>query len=187
MTEELAFKKRFRDGTGIYSHHGLSATQAVRMDFLCQHILSGTVLTRDEHGGIGRSYLGDGSLDGLHGRTGAPEHGGRRRSCGTLLGTGIPVQSLPCLVPCSTQHLHQFLVVPRLYDEVECSPFHPFHSQLDIGIGCEEHHLHIGSHLLQLRSPVQTLVARIDGRVEIHIQQHHIRTELFQSPDEGGR
>ena len=74
MTEEFTFKQRLSDGASINGHHRLLTPEAVGVDLPCQHILTGAVLTGDEHCSICRGDLIKGLADVGHGPGRAPEH-----------------------------------------------------------------------------------------------------------------
>ena len=173
MAEQFAFKQRLRDGAGIHRHHRLPVPEAVGVDLVREHILAGTVLAGDQHGRIGRGDLVECFADVGHGFGSAPEHHGRPRP-------GIPAQRPAGLIPSRGQHFNELVIVPRLHDEIEGPALHPFHGQLDVGIRRKQHNLHLRHHLLDLPGPVQALVSGVDRRVEIHVQQHHVRPELLQ-------
>ena len=71
----------------------------------------------------------------------------------------------------------QFGIVPRLHHEVEGTSFHAFHGEGDVGVGSEEHHLHLGEVAFQLREPEEAFVACVDVGLEVHVEQHHVRLE----------
>ena len=75
MTEQLTFKKRFCDSSGVYCHHRLTTPEAASMNLPRKDILAGSVFSGDKDGCVGRSNFADGSLNGGHGGAGAPEHG----------------------------------------------------------------------------------------------------------------
>ena len=91
---------------------------------------------------------------------------------------------LPGLVPGGGEDFHQFVVVPRFHDEIEGAALHAFHGQGDIGIGRKEDDLHFRGHLLDFPGPVEALVSGVDVRIEVHVQQHHVRPELLQRGDQ---
>ena len=176
VAEQFALKQRFSNRTSIHRHHRLAAAQALSMYFARQHILAGAIFAGDENRGIGGCNFINGFPDGCHRLGRAPEH----RFFASLRMTGFPPHRLPGLVPSGGQSGHQLLIVPRLHDEIERSALHSFYSQLDIGVCGEQHHLHLRYHLFDLTCPVQALIAGVDGRIEVHIQQHHVRPELLQ-------
>ena len=196
VAEQLTFKECFRNGAGIYGYHWFPASEAVGVYFARQYVLAGAVLAGDQYSGFGRSNLLQRLPDGLHGSGGPPEH----RSFAALrmtsvchaeafgcFGRSIFPHRLPGFIPGRSEHLDQFVIVPGLHDEVEGPTLHPFHRQGDIGISGKEHYFHFGGHLLDLPGPIQSLVARVDAGVEVHVQQHHIRPELLQRRYKGGR
>ena len=156
------------------------------MDFPRQHILAGTVLAGNQHGGICRCNLIQRFTDGRHGLGSSPEH----RSFAALrmtsvrhaeaFGRSISPHCLPGLVPGGRECVHQFLIIPRLHNKVKRAALHALHRQGNIGISREQNHFHFRKHLLDFPGPVQAFVARIDAGVEVHIQQHHIRPEALQ-------
>ena len=144
------------------------------MDLTGQYILSSAVLASYEHCGVGWSYLLDSALDLHHCWSIAPVHVGRCNHLTLLRSLGR------CIIR-SLQSRYKLIIVPRLDDEVKRSPLHAFHSQSDVCIRCEKDYLHLRPHLLQLSCPVESLVASIDVRVEVHVQQDDIRTKGLHS------
>ena len=185
VAEEFAFKERFRDGTGIHRHHRFPAPEAPGVDFTGQDILSGTVFAGNKDRGVRWRNLFDSFPDGGHRPGSAPEHQtpdqvGGDGSRHARLRPGISSHRLPGFVTGGREHLNEFLIVPRLHDEVKRSPLHTLNSQGNIGISGKQHNFHLRHHFLDFPGPVEALVAGVDGRVEIHIQKHHIRTEALQ-------
>ena len=185
VAEEFALEESLGDGSGIHGDHRLTGPGTPGVDFPRQDVLSGTVLACDEHRRVRAGNLVNGLADGGHGAGSAPEY---VRSFAALRMTrGIPMArvvqmtgGLAGLVAGGGERGHQLFVLPRFDDEVEGSPFHPFYSQLDVGICREEYDLHPGVHLLDLPGPVEAFVAGIDAGVEIHVQQHDVGLELLQ-------
>ena len=193
VAEEFAFEERFRDGAGIDSHHRPVAPEAQGVDFPGQYVLAGAIFAGDEYRGVRGCGLSDRLPDGGHRLGGAPVH--RFLDCarndkrvarnGNRVSRDAPPHRLAGLVAGGGEGRHQLLVVPGLDNEVEGSALHPFHGQLNVGIGGEEDDFHVGCHLLDFPGPVEPFVARIDGRREVHIQEHHVRPERFQGGNQG--
>ena len=177
MTEQFAFEQSLGDGSCIDTHHRAMLSAAHGMYLACQHILSRTVLACDEHSNIGRSNLLNTATYVHHRLTVTPVH----VACHWLL---LLLHGLGRSFVGRLQRRDEFLIVPRLDDEVECASLHALNCQCDIGIGSKEHDLNIRVHLLQLAGPIQSLVARVDVGVEVHVQQHHIRTEALHRVDQ---
>ena len=72
----------------------------------------------------------------------------------------------------------QFGVVPGLHHEVEGTAFHAFHGEGDVGVGREEHHLHIREVAFEFGEPKEALVARVGVGLEVHVQEHRVGLEL---------
>ena len=189
MAEEFAFEERFRDGSCIDGNQRLPAPKTVCMDLPRQHILTGAVFAGDEHRGIRRGNFIYRLLDYGHrfGRT--PEHGSFASPFEALChvqgntlraSLWISPHRFPGLIPGRCQCRYQLLIIPRLDDKVEGPPFHSFDGKGDICIRRKKDHFHLRYHFLDFPGPVETLVAGIDTGIEIHIQQHDIRAELFQ-------
>ena len=183
MAEQFALEKRLGNGSGIDRHHKPVAAQTPGVDFSCQHVLSGTVLPGNQHSGIRRGYLFDCSSDSGHRFACSPVHSPGLFS----VLSGISSHSLARLVPRSGEGREKLLVIPRLDDEIERAPLHSFHCQGDIGISRKEDNFHLRHHLLDLPGPVETFIAGVDVRIEIHIQQHHIGPEVLQGRDQRDR
>ena len=181
MTEEFALEQGFRNGAGIDRHHGLSAPETAGMDFPRQDILAGSVLAGDEHRRVGRGDLVQGPADGGHGPGGAPEHRFLR------FARNDRCLRFPGLVPGGGEDFDEFVVVPRFHDEIEGPTLHSLHRQRDIGIGREQDDLHLRHHLLDFPGPVKPFIAGVDAGGEIHVQQDHVRPELFQRSHQGSR
>ena len=183
VTEQFTLEPRFGNGAGIHRHHRLSAPEAPGVDLPRQNVLAGSVFAGDEHRGIRRGNLVDGLADGRHGLGGAPEHGFLR----SARNDSLPPHRLAGLVPRGGEGSDQFLVLPGFHDEIEGAALHSFHGEGDVGIGREQDHFHFRRHLLDLPRPVEAFVARIDGRVEVHVQQDDVRPEPIQGRDQRRR
>ena len=127
-----------------------------------QHILTRTVLTRDEHSHIGRSNLLDTPTNIHHRLTVSPVHVARHWLLLLLLCLGRSFVG-------RLQRRDEFLIIPRLDNEVECASLHALDCQCYIGIGSKEHDMNIGIHLLKLTNPIQALIARVDVGIEVHV------------------
>ena len=116
-----------------------------------------------------------------------------RKSMGRDARSGSPsdipgsTSVIPGFVTSRCECCHQLLIIPGLHDEIERTTLHSFNGQLNIGISREENDFHLRHHLLDLPGPVEPFVSGIDVRVEIHIQQHNIRSETFQRADQRNR
>ena len=176
------------------------------MDFAGQDVLAGAVFAGDEYGGVGWSDFPERIPDGVHGLRCAPVHQIAGRAGNDVSRharpisrharpisrharprSGISPHRLPRLVPGRCEGADEFFVVPGLYDEIEGAAFHSLHGQLDIGIGGKEDDLHVRNHLLDFSGPVEAFVAGVDAGVEVHVQQHDVRTEAFKRRHQGGR
>ena len=185
VAEEFAFEQGLRDGAGVYRHHRLVLPQAPGVNLAGQHVLAGSVLAGDEDGGVGGGDFVQGLADGGHGAGTAPEHG--IFAAGFFVALSVAAHRLAGLVAGGGQRGRQFFVVPGLHDEVERPPLHSFDGQGDVGVGREQHDLHFGGQFLDLPGPVEPLVAGVDLRFEVHVQQHHVGPETLQGVHQGHR
>ena len=173
MAEEFALEKSLGDCPRIHAYHRSESPVRHPVDLSRKHIFSCTVLTCNKHSRICSGYLLDSLSYTAHRRTFAPEHlHGRRRDHGFFL--------LASPVVCRLQRFNQLVVVPRLHDEVECTSLHSLYSQLDVSVCGKQHDLSLRSAFLYLRKPIEAFVSSIYVGVEVHVQQHDIRTEVGQ-------
>ncbi len=179
VAEQLTFKEGFRNGTRINGHHRLAAPEAMCVYLPRQHILACAVLAGNQHRGIGRCNLIQRFTDGFHRPGRAPEH----RSFATLRMTGqaafchseafgrrISPHCLPGLIPGCSERCHEFVVVPRLHNEIKRTALHSFHRQGNIGISRKQDHFHLRHHLFDFTGPVQPFIPCVDAGVEVHVQ-----------------
>ena len=75
---------------------------------------------------------------------------------------------------------HQFVVVPGLGDEVGGSALQSANSQVDIGVGGDEHHGQFGMMLADSTKPEETVLPGVDTDGEVHIEQHEVDHLLVQ-------
>ena len=130
MAEEFALEKSLCNCPRIHAYHRSESPVRHPVDLTSQHILSGTVLTGNKHSRICSGYLLDSLSYTAHRRSFAPEHlHGRRRDHGFFL--------LASPVVCRLQRFNQLVIIPRLYDEVECSSLHSLYRQLDVSVCCK--------------------------------------------------
>lgn len=59
--------------------------------------------------------------------------------------------------------------------------FDAAHSKVDVGISREEHDLCLRPHAFDLVEPEDTLIARVDTALEVHVEQYHVGLILTQS------
>ena len=107
-----------------------------------QDILSGSVLPGNQYRSIGGGNALHIMPKLLHFRAFTPEH----------MRTFIDIGTNPCIdlpVPDSRQGLDQFVVVPRLDDEIRGSTFHSFDGQCNVSVSRKQDHRHLRPSLLE--------------------------------------
>ena len=145
-----------------------------------QHILSGSVFPGNQHSGVRRRDFLYVASEPLHHHALAPEHPRPLVSRFNLW------RSL-FLVPYSRKCFNQFRVLPRLYDKILRSALHPFHRECDVRISREQHHSLLRPPCLYLRQPEKSLVPGVDVRLEVHVQQNHVRSQTLHRPHQRHR
>ena len=145
VAEHLALKQSVGNGTRIDTHHRLGGAIGKSVYLVGQHILTCAVLARNQDRGIGRGHLLDLMAQSYHRLALAPTH--HRSWCSRNLFSTYLTVFHASLFECG----EQFGVVPGLHHEVEGPTFHAFHGEGDVGVGSEEHHLHLGKVAFQFR------------------------------------
>ena len=168
MTEQLTLEKSLGNGTCINTNHRLVLSATCCMNLTCKHILTRTILTRNEYRSIGRSNLIHDTMNILHSQRLPPIHTFPYLRLRFL-------RNLGHRFVCSLKRGNKFLIIPRLYDEIIGTTFHSLHSQCNISIGSKENNLHFRIHLFQLCCPVEAFITRIDIGIEVHVKQNHVR------------
>ncbi len=133
VPEQLALEKCLGDCPCIHADHRPGGTPRKRVNLMCEHILSCSVLSGNQHGGVrSRDFLHV-AAQPPHSRALAPEH--PRPVVGRLdLRHGLfPVTYF-------RKRLNQLRVVPWLHDKILRPAFHSFHREGDVRIGREQHH-----------------------------------------------
>ena len=183
MSEQLTLEQGLGNGTGIYADHRFQSPVGQAVNLGSQHVFPRSVLAGNQNTRVGRSDLLDRATDSRHGRSRSPQH--RRSGFSDFLqpfSADFSTFSVIGfrLVNGSLQGSDEFLVLPRLHNEVECPTFHAFHRQSNVGIRRKKHHFRLRTALFDFGEPEQTLISRIGIRLEIHIQQDDIRRKLPQ-------
>ena len=171
VTKQFRVDGAFRDGAAVHGKVLSVLACAILVDDLRKYIFTCAALARDEHGGIGGSHFLHHRAQLLHRLALTPAH----RGCG--FGNGGLPRDLTMFLASFFKDTQQFGVVPRFHHEVEGTAFHAFHGEGNVGVGREEHHLHLGEVAFQFGEPEEAFVARVDVGLEVHIEQHHVRFE----------
>ena len=147
MSEQFTFEKRLRNGSRIHADKRSCGAGGKRMDFACEHVFSGSVLSCNQHRGISRGDFHHILVQALHLRATAPEHLRFPAGRFVLLCWLFPVSYL-------RKRPDEFRVVPRFHDEILRPALHALHRQGDVGIGREQHHSLPGPSGLEFRQPI---------------------------------
>ena len=124
------------------------------MDLVGKDILTRTILARDEDRCIGGSHFIQLLVDSGHGWAGAPVHFGRLAIGYGRWGRRFLACAFNFLLVRKGKSLNEFVIVPRLDDEIESSAFHTLYCELNIAVGGEEHHFDIRCKLFDFGEPV---------------------------------
>ena len=176
VAEQLALEQRLGDGAHVHRHHGQGVAAGEAVQLAGQHLLARPVLAGDEDVGIRGGHLLHQFAQPLHGGAVSPIHR-------VLLLRLLPGRSG---TDGRQQGIDELLVVPRLDHEVRGSLLDAAHGQVDVGVGGEEHHGQGGREPFDLVQPVEALVAVVDARREVHVQQQHVPRAFPQHRGQGG-
>ena len=154
VSEQLAFEERPGYCAHIHGHEFLCLSHRPCVQFVCQQILAGAVLSGNQHVGIGGGNFLHRVVQTFHHRCLSPVHFGR---CPAASGK---------FAPPTVGHLQRFYklaVVPRFHHKVERSVFHSPYGKLHIGIGREQHYRDFRKVAVYLVQPEQPFVAAVDS------------------------